>query len=421
MGEQIVSLEEIRKVDTEVASAIDAELNRQRNTIELIASENFTYPAVLEAQGSVLTNKYAEGYPAKRYYGGCEQVDVIEDLARDRAKKLFGAEHANVQPHSGSQANMAVYFTAVQPGDTVMALSLSHGGHLTMGAPVSFSGQLYNAVHFTVNKDTEVLDYDEIRDMALKNKPKLIIAGASAYPRTLDFEAFSSIANEVGAVFMTDIAHIAGLVAAGLHPSPVPYADFVTSTTHKTLRGPRGGLIMCKEEYAKAVDKTIFPGIQGGPLMHVIAGKAITFKMAMQPEFKVSQQQVIDNARTLGEVMTEEGFRLVAGGTDTHLFLVDLTVKDLTGKIAQEALDEVGITVNKNTIPFETQSPFVTSGIRVGTPSVTSRGMKEPEMKIIGKAISRVLHNLGDDAVMDEVKKTVRDLCDSFPLYPGLK
>lgn len=416
-----MSLEEMRKVDNEVAEAIDAELCRQRNTIELIASENFTYPAVLEAQGSVLTNKYAEGYPAKRYYGGCEQVDVIEDLARDRAKKLFGAEHANVQPHSGSQANMAVYFTAVQPGDTIMALSLSHGGHLTMGAPVSFSGQLYNAIPFTVNKDTEVLDYDEIRDMALKNKPKMIIAGASAYPRTLDFEAFSSIANEVGAVFMTDIAHIAGLVAAGLHPSPVPHADFVTSTTHKTLRGPRGGLIMCKEEWAKGVDKTIFPGIQGGPLMHVIAGKAITFKMAMQPEFKVSQQQVINNARTLGEVMTEEGFRLVAGGTDTHLFLVDLTVKDLTGKIAQESLDEVGITVNKNTIPFETQSPFVTSGIRVGTPSVTSRGMKEPEMRIIGKAISRVLHNLGDEAVMDEVRKTVRDLCDSFPLYPGLK
>ena len=416
-----MSLEEIRKVDIEVAAAIDAELDRQRNTIELIASENFTYPAVLEAQGSVLTNKYAEGYPAKRYYGGCEQVDVVEDLARNRAKELFGADHANVQPHSGSQANMAVYFAAVQPGDTIMALSLAHGGHLTMGAPVSFSGQLYNAVPFTVNKDTEVLDYDEIRDMALRHKPRMIIAGASAYPRTLDFEAFSSIASEVGAVFMTDIAHIAGLVAAGLHPSPVPHADFVTSTTHKTLRGPRGGLIMCKEEYAKAVDKTIFPGIQGGPLMHVIAGKAITFKMAMQPEFKASQQQIINNARTLGEVMTEEGFRLVAGGTDTHLFLVDLTVKDLTGKIAQESLDEVGITVNKNTIPFETQSPFVTSGIRVGTPSVTSRGMKEPEMRIIGKAISRVLHNLGNETVMAEVKTVVRDLCDNFPLYPGLK
>ncbi len=415
-----MSLEEIRKVDVEVAAAIDAELMRQRNTIELIASENFTYPSVLEAQGSVLTNKYAEGYPSKRYYGGCECVDVVEDLARDRAKALFGAEHANVQPHSGSQANMAAYFAAVKPGDTVMALELSHGGHLTMGSPASFSGQLYNAVHFTVNKETEVLDYGEIRDMALKNKPKMIIAGASAYPRTLDFAAFRSIADEVGAVLMTDIAHIAGLVAAGLHPSPVPYSDFVTSTTHKTLRGPRGGLIMCKEEYAKAVDKVIFPGMQGGPLMHVIAAKAITFKMAMKPEFKVYQTQIIKNAQALAAVMVDEGFRLVAGGTDTHLFLVDLTSKDLTGKIAQESLDAIGITVNKNTIPFETQSPFVTSGIRVGTPSVTSRGMKEDEMAIIGRSISRVLHNVGDAAVLAEVKTTVRDLCDAFPLYPEL-
>lgn len=415
-----MSLEELRKVDTEVAAAIDAELKRQRDTIELIASENFTYPAVLEAQGSVLTNKYAEGYPCKRYYGGCEFVDVVEDLARDRAKLLFGAEHANVQPHAGSQANMAVYLTAIKPGDTVMALSLSHGGHLTMGAPVSFSGQLYKAVHFTVNKETEVLDYDEIRAMALENRPKMIIAGASAYPRTLDFEAFKSIADEVGAVFMTDIAHIAGLVAAGLHPSPVPYCDYVTSTTHKTLRGPRGGLVLCKEEHAKALDKTIFPGMQGGPLMHVIAAKAVAFKMAMEPWFKDYQAQIIKNAKALAETMGAEGFRLVAGGTDTHLFLVDLRSKGLTGKAAQEALDEVGITVNKNTIPFETESPFVTSGIRVGSPSVTSRGMKEAEMKTIGLNISKVLHNMGDDSVLNEVRAEVNDLCLSFPLYPEL-
>jgi glycine hydroxymethyltransferase len=420
MEEGLVSLEELRKVDTEVAAAIDAELKRQRDTIELIASENFTYPAVLEAQGSVLTNKYAEGYPCKRYYGGCEFVDVVEDLARDRAKLLFGAEHANVQPHAGSQANMAVYLTAIKPGDTVMALSLSHGGHLTMGAPVSFSGQLYKAVHFTVNKETEVLDYDEIRAMALENRPKMIIAGASAYPRTLDFEAFKSIADEVGAVFMTDIAHIAGLVAAGLHPSPVPYCDYVTSTTHKTLRGPRGGLVLCKEEHAKALDKTIFPGMQGGPLMHVIAAKAVAFKMAMEPWFKDYQAQIIKNAKALAETMGAEGFRLVAGGTDTHLFLVDLRSKGLTGKAAQEALDEVGITVNKNTIPFETESPFVTSGIRVGSPSVTSRGMKEAEMKTIGLNISKVLHNMGDDSVLNEVRAEVNDLCLSFPLYPEL-
>jgi glycine hydroxymethyltransferase len=415
-----VPLEELRKVDAEVAEAIDAELNRQRNTIELIASENFTYAAVLEAQGSVLTNKYAEGYPDKRYYGGCECVDIVEDLARDRAKELFGAEYANVQPHSGSQANMAVYFSAVKPGDTVMALELSHGGHLTMGSPVSFSGQLYNSVSYKVNKQTEVIDYDEVRGLAKTSRPKMIIAGASAYPRTLDFEAFRSIADEVGAVLMVDIAHIAGLIAAGLHPSPVPHAEFVTSTTHKTLRGPRGGLIMCREEFGRAVDKTIFPGIQGGPLMHVIAAKAVAFNMAMRPEFKEYQSQVIKNAKVLAEVMTGEGFRLVAGGTDTHLFLMDLSTKGLTGKAAQEALDEVGITVNKNTIPFETQSPSVTSGIRVGTPSVTTRGMKEPEMKIIGEAISRVLHNLSDGAVRTEVKKTVRELCESFPLYPEL-
>ncbi len=415
-----MSLEEIRKVDRDVAEAIDAELNRQRSTIELIASENFTWSAVLEAQGSVLTNKYAEGYPAARYYGGCENVDVVEDLARERAKSLFGADHANVQPHSGSQANMAVYFAAVKPGDTVMALELSHGGHLTMGSPVSFSGQLYNIVPYSVNKETEVLDYDEIRRIALAAKPKMIIAGASAYPRTLDFKAFRDIADEVGAVVMVDIAHIAGQVAVGLHPSPVPYAEFVTSTTHKTLRGPRGGLIMCRQDYARAVDKNIFPGIQGGPLMHVIAAKAIAFKMAMQPEFKDYQQQIISNAQALAAVMQDEGFRLVAGGTDTHLFLVDLTSKGLTGAQAQSALDDVGITVNKNTIPFETQSPVVTSGIRVGTPAITSRGMKEPEMDVIGRALSRVLHNLGNDTIAHEVRQTVRELCESFPLYPEL-
>lgn len=415
-----MSLEELRKTDAEVAEAIDAELNRQRNTIELIASENFTWPAVLEAQGSVLTNKYAEGYPDKRYYGGCECVDIVEDLARDRAKQLFGADHVNVQPHSGSQANMAVYFAAVKPGDTVMALELSHGGHLTMGSPVSFSGQLYNIVSYTVNRETEVLDYDEIREMARQSRPKMIIAGASAYPRTLDFEAFRSIADEVGAVLMVDIAHIAGLVAVGLHPSPVPHAEYITSTTHKTLRGPRGGLIMCKEEFGQSIDKTIFPGIQGGPLMHVIAAKAVAFNMAMRPEFKEYQTQTLKNAKVLADIMAGEGFRLVAGGTDTHLFLMDLSSKGLTGKAAQESLDEVGITVNKNIIPFEKQGPMVTSGIRVGTPSVTSRGMKEPEMEIIGRAISRVLHNLDDNVVKTEAKKTVRELCDSFPLYPEL-
>ncbi|MFH1737025.1 MAG: serine hydroxymethyltransferase [Actinomycetota bacterium] len=420
MEEVKVSSEELRRVDPEIAKAIDAELNRQRSTLELIASENFTYAAVLEAQGSVLTNKYAEGYPAKRYYGGCEYIDVVEDLARDRAKKLFGADYANVQPHSGSQANMAIYMTAVKPGDTVMALELSHGGHLTMGAPVSFSGQLYNAVPFTVDRETEVLNYDEIRSLAVKHRPKMIIAGASAYPRILDFAAFRSIADEVGAVVMADIAHIAGLVAAGVHPSPVPYAEFVTSTTHKTLCGPRGGLILCREEYARGIDKTIFPGIQGGPLMHVIAAKAVAFKLAMEPSFTDYQKQVIKNAAVLAETMAGEGFRLVAGGTDTHLFLVDLTNKRMTGADAQTALDEVGITVNKNTIPFETQSPMVTSGIRVGTPAVTSRGLKEPEMRLIGACISQVLNNISDETVKAEVKRQVRELCDAFPLYPEL-
>lgn len=414
-------ISEVIKADPEVAEAIRAELVRQRNTIELIASENFTYRAVLEAQGSVLTNKYAEGYPDKRYYGGCECVDVIEDLARDRAKQLFGAEYANVQPHSGSQANMAVYFTAIKPGDTIMALELSHGGHLTMGSPASFSGQLYNVVPYSVSKDTEQIDMDEVRKLALEAKPQIIVAGASAYPRTLDFKVFADIAQEVGAYFMVDIAHIAGLVVTGLHPSPVPHADFVTSTTHKTLRGPRSGLVLTKEKYGKALDKTIFPGMQGGPLMHVIAAKAIAFKEAMSDEFKQYQQQILKNSKALSKAVEAQGFRLVAGGTDNHLFLVDLSVRGLTGKQAQEALDAVGITVNKNTIPFETQSPFVTSGIRVGTPSVTSRGMKEPEMEKIGELIGRVLNNLEDSAVAARAGDEVRELCDAFPLYPGLE
>lgn len=414
-------ISEIQRIDPEVGEALRAELNRERNTLELIASENFTSVPVLKAQGSVLTNKYAEGYPDKRYYGGCEFVDEVEDIARNRAKELFMAEHVNVQPHSGSQANMAVYFASIKPSDTIMALELSHGGHLTMGAPASFSGQLYKVVPYTVDKETEQLDYDQVRAIAKKNKPQIIVAGASAYPRTMDFAAFAEIAAEVGAYFMTDIAHIAGLVVTGLHPSPVQYADFVTSTTHKTLRGPRGGLIICKEKHAAAVDKTIFPGIQGGPLMHVIAAKAVAFKQAMTPDFKTYQQQVIKNTKVLSDTVKEEGFRLVAGGTDTHLFLVDLSGNGLTGAKAQMALDAVGITVNKNTIPFETQSPMVTSGIRVGTPAVTTRGMKEAEMRGIGKLISRVLKNIGDENVKKQVSGEVDDLCRQFPLYPGLE
>lgn len=414
------SISELIKADREIATAVIAELARQRNTIELIASENFTSLAVLEAQGCVLTNKYAEGYPEKRYYGGCEYVDVVENIARDRARRLFGVEHANVQPHSGSQANMAVYFTVLKPGDTIMALELSHGGHLTMGASVSFSGKLYNVVPYTVSRATEQLDYTEIREIAVKTKPQIIVAGASAYPRTLDFAAFQSIADEVGAYLMVDIAHIAGLIVTGLHPSPAPFADFVTTTTHKTLRGPRGGLILCKEKYAAGIDRTIFPGIQGGPLMHVIAAKAVAFNDAMDGGFTEYQMQVVANAKTLAEVVADEGFRLVAGGTDTHLFLVDLSTRGLTGAQAQTALDAVGITVNKNTIPFETQSPMVTSGIRVGTPSVTTRGMQEPEMVAIGRMIGRVLKNLDDAAVANEVAAQVKELCDAFPLYPEL-
>jgi glycine hydroxymethyltransferase len=418
--EELTNLSEVQKIDPEVARALQSELNRQRNSLELIASENFTPVAVLQAQGSVLTNKYAEGYPSRRYYGGCEFVDVVEDLARERAKELFGAEHANVQPHSGSQANMGVYFSVLKPCDTIFALDLTHGGHLTMGAPVSFSGQVYKAIPYTVNRETEVIDFDELRRLARKHKPQMIIAGASAYPRTLDFAAFREIADEVGAFFMADIAHIAGLVVTGLHLSPIPYADFVTTTTHKTLRGPRAGLILCKKQYAEAIDRTIFPGIQGGPLMHAIAAKAISFKLAMTPEFRDYQEQILKNAKALSETLKENGFRLVAGGTDTHLFLVDLTPQNITGADAQTALDEVGITVNKNNIPFDTRSPMVTSGIRVGTPAVTTRGMKENEMRHIGKLMVRVLNNIDNKEVYQEVRKEVLDLCEQFPLYPEL-
>lgn len=417
----MTDLSEVKRVDPEVAKALQDELRRQRETLELIASENFTPPSVLQAQGSVLTNKYAEGYPAKRYYGGCQYVDVVEDLARRRAMELFQAEHANVQPHSGSQANMAVYFSVLKPCDTIMALELSHGGHLTMGASVSFSGQLYKAVPYTVNHKTEVIDYDEVRALAKKHKPQMIVAGASAYPRMLDFAAFGQIADEVGAYLMADIAHIAGLVVCGLHPSPVPHTDFVTTTTHKTLRGPRAGLILCKKKYAEALDKTIFPGIQGGPLMHVIAAKAIALRLAMTEEFKTYQRQVVKNAKVLSETLAKQGFRLVAGGTDTHLFLVDLASKNITGAQAQEALDEVGITVNKNNIPFDTKSPMVTSGIRVGTPAVTTRGMKEEEMAEIGRQMAKVLENIGNVKIYQEARERVNGLCNRFPLYSELK
>jgi glycine hydroxymethyltransferase len=408
------------RVDPEIAEAIKLELERERNTLELISSENFASPAVLEAQGSVLTNKYAEGYPGRRYYGGCEFIDRVESIAIERAKKLFKAEHANVQPHAGSQANMAGYYALLQAGDTVMGLDLSHGGHLTHGSPVNFSGQLYRFVPYGVSRKNEELDYDEVREIALRERPKLIITGATAYSRIIDFKAFREIANEVGANLLVDMAHIAGLVAAEIHPNPVLYSDIVTTTTHKTLRGPRSGMILCKKKWAEKVDKAVFPGLQGGPLMHVIAAKAVALKEAMEPEFRDYQKQVVKNARALASSLQEEGFRIVSGGTDTHLFLVDLSSFNLTGKEAQEALDEVGITVNKNTIPFETKSPFVTSGIRVGTPAVTTRGMKEKEMKEISKLISQVLKNLGKESVYEKVRLEVRNLCEAFPLYKEL-
>lgn len=411
-------MDDLKVVDPEIAEAIDAELSRQRNKLELIASENIVSTAVMAAQGSVLTNKYAEGYPGKRYYGGCENVDVIEQLAIDRAKKLFGAEYANVQPHSGAQANMAVFFALLTPGDTVMGLNLTDGGHLTHGSPVNMSGKYFNVVPYGVSEGSEQLDYDEIQRIANECKPKLIVAGASAYARVLDFPRLAEIAHSVGAYLMVDIAHIAGLVATGLHPSPIPYADVVTTTTHKTLRGPRGGLILCKDaEFGKQFNKAIFPGIQGGPLMHVIAAKAVAFKEALSPEFKEYAQQIIKNASALAKTLTEKGFRIVSGGTDNHLMLVDLTNKNITGKVAQNVLDEVGITANKNTIPFEKLSPFVTSGIRLGSPALTTRGFKEEDMVEVGNIIALALDNPEDEAAKAQARERVAALCKKYPLY----
>ncbi|MDT0670088.1 serine hydroxymethyltransferase [Mammaliicoccus sciuri] len=408
----------IKKQDEELFKAMEKEFDRQNNNIELIASENFVSETVMEAQGSVLTNKYAEGYPGRRYYGGCEYVDIVEDLARDRAKQLFGGEHVNVQPHSGSQANMAVYFVALEPGDTVLGMNLSHGGHLTHGAKVNFSGKLYNFVEYGVSEENEQIDYEEILRVAKEAQPKLIVAGASAYPRQIDFKKYKEIADEVGAKLMVDMAHIAGLVAAGLHQNPVDYADFVTTTTHKTLRGPRGGMIFCKEEYAKEIDKTIFPGIQGGPLMHVIAGKAVSFGEALQPEFKEYQKQVIKNAQKLAATLEDEGLRIVSGGTDNHLICVDVKGSlGITGKLAENALDEVGITCNKNTIPFDQEKPFVTSGIRLGTPAVTSRGFDEEAVEEVGRIIALVLKNPEDEHTLKEAHERVLSLTSKFPLY----
>jgi len=408
----------LERVDPEIADVIRAETERQARNLELIASENFVSEAVLEAAGSVLTNKYAEGYPGRRYYGGCEIVDIAEELAIARAKELFAAEHVNVQPHSGSQANMAVYFTLLKPGDTVLAPSLAHGGHLTAGSPMNFSGRLYTIVPYGVRRDTELIDLDQTRDLARRHRPRLIITGGSAFPRAIDFKPFREIADEVGATLMADIAHPAGLVAAGLHPTPVPYADFVTTTTHKTLRGPRGGMVMCKTSYAKDLDRTVLPGVQGGPLMHVIAAKAVAFREAQTPEWRAYQGQIVRNARALADALMGRGHRLVSGGTDTHLMLVDLTGKGITGKDAQEALDRAWITVNKNGIPFDTKGPTVTSGIRLGTPAVTTRGMKEPEMARIATLIDRVLTNLGNTSVEATVRAEVQELTAGFPLYP---
>jgi glycine hydroxymethyltransferase len=403
--------------DPDVAQAIRLETERQEYNLELIASENFVSEAVMEAQGSVMTNKYAEGYPGKRYYGGCSQVDVVENLAIDRAKELFGADHVNVQPHSGSQANMAVYFSVLKPGDTVLGMDLSHGGHLTHGSPANFSGKLYNIVFYGVSRDTETIDYAEVERLALEHKPKMIVVGASAYPRIIDFAAFRKIADKVGAMIMVDMAHIAGLVAVGLHPNPVPHAEFVTTTTHKTLRGPRGGMILCRGEYAKSLNSTIFPGIQGGPLMHVIAAKAVALKEALTPEFKTYQEQIVKNAGALAAALVKHGFRLVSGGTDNHMMLVDLTATGLTGKVAEEALDKAGITVNKNTIPYETRSPFVTSGIRIGTPAATTHGLKEQEMELIAGFIADALKNTENEAELARIKARVHDLMKRFPLY----
>ncbi|GGG96341.1 serine hydroxymethyltransferase [Staphylococcus pragensis] len=408
----------IQNQDKAVYEAIQNEYNRQNNNIELIASENFVSEAVMEAQGSVMTNKYAEGYPGRRYYGGCDYVDVTETIAIERVKALFGAEHANVQPHSGSQANMAVYLVALEMGDTVLGMNLSHGGHLTHGSPVNFSGKFYNFVDYEVDKETEKIDYEAVRKLALEHKPKLIVAGTSAYSRELDFKKFKEIADEVGAKLMVDMAHIAGLVAAGLHPNPVEYADFVTSTTHKTLRGPRGGLILCKEEYKKDIDKTIFPGIQGGPLEHVIAAKAVAFGEALEPEFRAYQEQVVKNAKVLAETLQEEGFRIVSGGTDNHLIAVDVKNSvNVTGKEAESTLDSIGITCNKNTIPFDQEKPFVTSGIRLGTPAATTRGFDEEAFKEVGKIISLALKNPKDQAKLKEASERVSKLTTKYPLY----
>lgn len=415
-----MNLEKLAVCDPEIAAAIGEELGRQRNKIELIASENFVSPAVMEAMGSVLTNKYAEGYPGHRYYGGCEYVDKVETLAIERAKKLFGAEHANVQAHSGANANTAVYFAFLQPGDTIMGMNLSQGGHLSHGSPVNISGKYYNVVPYGVTHETERIDYDEFARIAKEAQPKLIVAGASAYPRVIDFERMAEIAHSVGAIFMVDMAHIAGLVAAGLHPSPVPYADIVTTTTHKTLRGPRGGLILCKEKYAKQIDKAIFPGVQGGPLMHVIAAKAVALGEALKPEFKEYAKQIIANCQALAEGLIAEGFRLVSGGTDNHLLLVDVRGQKMTGKTAEHLLDEVGVTCNKNTIPFDPESPFVTSGIRLGTAAVTTRGFKEADMKEVAAIIGLVLNNPEDAEKQAEAAQRVAALCAKYPMYSML-
>jgi len=412
-----LNLNHINNIDPDVAKAIYSETERQKNTLELIASENIASTAVMAAQGSIFTNKYAEGYPGKRYYGGCEHVDIVEHLAIERAKKLFGAAYANVQPHSGSQANMAVYFALLKPGDTVLGMDLSHGGHLTHGSSVSFSGKLFNFIHYGVNKDTEIIDFEKLAGIADKYRPRLIVAGASAYSRILDFKVFSKIAKSVGAYLMVDMAHIAGLVAAGVHPSPFPYADIVTSTTHKTLRGPRGGLILAKKDYSDILNKEIFPGIQGGPLMHVIAAKAVAFKEALSNSFEIYQKNVVNNAKVLANCLIKGGFRLVSGGTDNHMLLVDLRNFHISGKNAEELLGRSGITVNKNSIPFEKQSPFITSGIRIGTPAVTTRGMGCPEMELIGTFIIDVLKNHKNENIVADVKSKVQKLCEKFPLY----
>jgi len=411
--------ETVKKFDPEVYDSLEKEVNRQETHLELIASENFVSKAVLEAQGSVLTNKYAEGYPGKRYYGGCEFVDIAENIAIERAKKIFGAEHANVQPHSGSQANIAAYFAVLDVGDTILGMDLTHGGHLTHGSPVNFSGRFFNVVSYGVDKETEQIDYENVRKLALEHKPKMIVVGASAYPRIIDFKRFKEIADEIGAYVMVDMAHIAGLVAAGEHPNPVPHADIVTTTTHKTLRGPRGGMILSTADLAKKINSRVFPGMQGGPLMHTIAAKAVSFKEAMTDEFMQYQSQIVKNSKMLAKTLNKRGYKLVSGGTDNHLMLLDLTDKELTGKDAESALGRANITVNKNTVPFETQSPFVTSGIRIGTPAVTTRKMKEPEMEKIGNMIADVLDEIDSEKTIENVKKDVLELCARFPLYKG--